>query len=106
MPRKEIIKLELSKLLKRRKLTLKRFLEDFAITTYDQLVRTCEGMGVVPHSLDDFNAAFPKTVTNPAEGVAVFEAASSVEDTIEVLDEAPKQRRKNKKRESIEEEEV
>lgn len=80
MPRKDVPKLELKKLLKRRKLTLKRFLEDYAITTYDQLTRTCDSLGVGAPTINDFHDVMPEPVTTPSEGVAVFNVENDAID--------------------------
>jgi hypothetical protein len=75
--------LKLAALLKRRKMTLKQLLNEFGITTFDALVNRCQRMGVVPPSLDEFNAASGNTneslptVNNPSEGIVVVAVSSS-----------------------------
>ena len=65
--------LTLGNLLKRKKMTLKQFLDEFGITTYSGLVSRCDRIGVLPPTEDDFKKLNNPIVSNPAEGVVVVE---------------------------------
>lgn len=94
MARKEQIKPDLHRLLRRRKITLARFVSDLGITTYDQLTRQCKVIGVTVPAQADFDALVPIPVTTPSEGLAVFDVEEPAA-VIEEEDVRPKRRRKN-----------
>lgn len=57
-------------------MTLKHFLHEFGITTYEGFLNRCERMGVTPSDEDEFRECFPDelpTVNNPLEGIVVIE---------------------------------
>ena len=72
---KNVPKIKLIDLLRRRKTTLIKHLNEFGITTYEHLVERCDRMGVVPPSQEEFNQISPQppTVNSPAEGVVVLD---------------------------------
>jgi hypothetical protein len=69
-------------------MTLRSFLDEFGITTYDGLGNRCSRMGVTTPSVEEFFVAFPdKPVNNPQEGVVVLEPPPIVsESTGEKID--------------------
>ena len=82
-------RLKLADLLKRRRMTLKQFMQEFVITTYEGLSIRCNRMGVsAPSEADFLSATAGETVvTNQAEGVVVLEPPPPVshEPPVEVL---------------------
>lgn len=109
--------LSLLKLLKRRKMTLKGFLHEQGITTFEGLLVRCKRLGVISPSENDFALTQPEVVTNPTEGVVVVEPIPVINEKsgkeievispkpglvdlrgIEVLPETPKRRRGRKKK--------
>ena len=67
--KKSLIKLE--NLLRRRKTTLSKFLQERGITTYQALESVCSRLGVVTPSLEAFNLCVPSYVSDPTDGVIV-----------------------------------
>lgn len=67
--KKSLIKLE--NLLRRRKTTLSKFLQERGITTYQALESVCSRLGVVTPSTEAFNACVPTYVSDPSSGVVV-----------------------------------
>jgi len=104
---KNLPKLKLSDLLRRRKTTLNIFLKEFGITTYESLFERCDRMGVEAPSMDEFLSVNQPIVNNPAEGVVVLEAPPVIKESTgkeiieEVLDPEPtelfKKKQKKKK---------
>lgn len=89
---KNMPRLKLVDLLRRRKMTLRQLLDEFGITTYAGLVIRCERMGVAPPPEEDFKVAFPdKPVNSPQEGVVVLEPPPVVDEISgrEIDPEAP-----------------
>lgn len=66
--------LKLTDLLRRRKKTLEKFINEFGITTYESLLSRCERIGVVPPSVEDFEEIVTRPVTSPTEGIVVLNA--------------------------------
>lgn len=79
---KNLPKLKLTDLLRRRKTTLERHLKEFGITTYESLVDKCDRMGVDPPTLDEFlkTNPSPPVINSPAEGVVVLDAPSVIHE--------------------------
>lgn len=109
---KNLPKLTLMILLKRRRRTLRQFMDEFGITTYEELKTRCERIGVVAPSLEAFKQANPTIVNSPTEGVLVLEAPPVVhEHTGRVIsephelsiDNLPKKQAKKKKPDFFEE---
>ena len=85
---KNLPKLSLALLLKRRKKSLKQFMDEFGITTYEELKSRCERIGVVEPSIEAFRQVNPAIVNSPTEGVLVLEAPPIVhEHTGKVISE-------------------
>lgn len=76
---KNLPRLKLSDLLRRRKMTLRQLLDEFGITTYDSLLERCNRMGVAPPTEDEFLVVAPLPVNNPSEGVFVIEIEATPE---------------------------
>lgn len=76
-------KINLINLLSKRKKTLKIFLKEVGITTYELLKNRCQTMGVQPPTEEEFNQAIGNhglpDVSSPAEGVIVLTPAVEVE---------------------------
>lgn len=70
---KNLKKLGLTTLLKKRKLTLKQFVDEHAITTYEQLKVLCISMGLEIPCEREFASSFGLIVSNPSEGVIILE---------------------------------
>lgn len=78
---KNMPKLKLGDLLRRRKMTLKHLLSELGITTYEGLVIRCERMGVSPPSVDEFKVAFDTgPVNSPTEGIVVLEPPPVIDE--------------------------
>src|SRR5689334_11677525 len=78
---KNMPKLKLSDLLRRRKMTLRALLDEFGITTYEGLVIRCDRMGCAAPSEAEFKVAYPVgPVNSPTEGVVVLEPPPVVDD--------------------------
>ena len=85
---KNLPKLSLVVLLKRRKKSLKQFMDEFGITTYEELKSRCERIGVVEPSVEAFRQVNPTIVNSPTEGVLVLGAPPIVhEHTGKVISE-------------------
>lgn len=73
-------KIKLIEVIKRRKLTLKMFINEFGITTYNQLLDKCDDLGVQPPTLEEYNVAMPSHVTDINEGIIVLESPKIIND--------------------------
>ena len=74
-------KLNLSDLLRRRKLSLQQFLKESGVTTYNELVIRCGRIGVQPPTHEDFSAVVNVVVSSPTEGVVVLEPLKTIDDS-------------------------
>jgi hypothetical protein len=83
---KNLPRLKLSDLLRRRKMTLRALLDELGITTYEGLVARCERMGVLEPTREEFLVVMPEVVNSPPEGVIVLEPAPVVEDVVVVTE--------------------
>lgn len=73
-------------------MSLKQFVDEYGISTYEGLVNRCDRMGVASPSEADFKEAFPSPpVNNPIEGVVVVEAPVVIDELTgrEIDPEAP-----------------
>ena len=68
--------LRLVDVLRRRRSTLRKLLDDLGVSTYSGLVNWCSRMGIAPVTPAEFEVVIPSTlkVNNPQEGVIVLEA--------------------------------
>lgn len=71
----------LSQLLRRRKVTLSKFMSEQGISTYDALIRRCESIGVTPPSEQEYVAVDVQLVSNPQEGLVVLDPIPIVDET-------------------------
>ena len=84
--------LTLANVLRRRRTTLKAFVQELGLTTHGALTIWCDRMGIDAPTAEAFAAAFPTRVNSPTEGVVVLEAPPVVEEStgrILEVDEAP-----------------
>lgn len=81
--------LSLITLLKRRKMTLERYVKDFGITSYEALVLQCERMGVTPPDYIDTLVLFGviPTVNDPSDGIVVLNEPRIIDDRGDVIDD-------------------
>lgn len=72
---KNMPKLALADLLKRRKMSLKQYMDEFGITTFEGLATRCQRMGVTPPDESVFLKTNPVVpiVNNPSEGIVIVE---------------------------------
>ena len=73
--------IRLEDLLRRRKSTLKQFLDDRGITTYEGLDSTCKRLGVLTPNQSSFTECVDRYVSNPAAGVVVIPPAPVIEES-------------------------
>lgn len=76
--KKSLIKLE--NLLRRRKTTLSKFLQERGISTYSALESVCSRLGVVTPSLEAFEACVPSYVSDPGAGVVIIPPLDIVDE--------------------------
>lgn len=73
---KSISKVTLLNLLRRKRMTLKQFLSDNGIITYELLVSRCSSMGVVPPDRENFEKSVDSDhkyqISSPTEGILVL----------------------------------
>jgi len=106
---KNMPKINLNDLLRRRKMTLIQFLNEFGITTYEALLSRCERIGVNPPDLEEFTTIFQSTnvTNNPQDGVVVIEFNSDAPETEELNSSEPElsgsvdTSKKNRKRKQL-----
>jgi len=86
---KNLSRLKLTDLLRRRKMTLRDFLDEFGITTYMGLCIKCDRIGVSTPDEEAFDKVNIKFVSNPQEGVVVVEPIDVIlsERTGEVIND-------------------
>lgn len=72
---KNLPRLKLTDLLRRRRMGLKQLLTELGITTYEGLCIRCARLGVVSPTIDEFEVVIPPMmqVNSPQEGVIVLE---------------------------------
>ena len=86
---KNLPRLKLSDLLRRRKMSLRQFLDEFGITTYETLSIRCDRMGVAVPDEKDFITIAPAPVNSPTEGVLVLEPEPIPQQAVEQEPEQP-----------------
>jgi hypothetical protein len=97
---KNMPKLGLANLLRRRKMTLKQFIEEFGISTYAGLETRCARMGVEPPTEDEYKVVRPNMVSSPSDGVVVLPPLVDEEFDLDDVSEESKKKRKKRKQES------
>jgi len=65
--------LKLNDLLRKRKTTLKKFINETGITSYGKLQEKCQKLGVSAPTEDEFKAIIPEPVTQQQEGIVVLD---------------------------------
>lgn len=83
---KNLPKLSLSDLLRRRKMTLHQFINESGIVAYGALLERCSAMGVQAPSEEDYHKVVPVQVSSQQDGVVVIEPPVTEEPTQELLD--------------------
>lgn len=73
--------LKLTDLIRRRRLSLKQFVDQFGITTYQALDERCHRMGVSCPSHEEWSAVAPQPVNSPTEGVVVLDPPPVVKES-------------------------
>lgn len=77
---KNVPSLTLEAVIKRRKTTLKKFVNDAGVQTYSGLKTLCDRMGVkVPLEVDYVKEVNPPIVTSQQDGIVVIEPQSNTE---------------------------
>ena len=93
---KNLPQLHLSNLLKRRKQTLRKFVTDLGVTSYDGLVKLCQTIGVIPPSESEYNTVIPVAVNSPQDGIVVI--ADPEDMVVPEVEEPVKSRRGRRKK--------
>lgn len=65
--------LKLNDLLRKRKTTLKKFINETGITSYGKLQEKCQKLGVSAPTEDEFKSIVPEPVTQQQEGIVVLD---------------------------------
>lgn len=75
-------KLRLADVIRRRRTTLRAFIDSLGITTYAALDNMCRRLGVVSPTEEEFLTAMPlaQRVNSPMEGIIVLEPPAVVDD--------------------------
>src|SRR5262245_42644452 len=109
---KNLPKLRLGDLLRRRKMTLKQFLDESGVHSYGGLVERCHSIGVLPPDEAENHVAQPVMVSSPQDGVVVLEPPAVIDEItgheidpdapvlvpgVEVVTDDPQKRRKKKR---------
>lgn len=72
--------MKLLDLLRRRRLTLRTFIDQFGITTYEALQERCARMGVQAPTVNEWTVVAPEPVNSPTEGVVVLEPPPVIQE--------------------------
>lgn len=83
MLKNQVPRLRLADLIRRRRTTLKSFVNELGLTTYTALGIYCQRVGVLSPSVEEFDAVFPPAakVNSPKEGVVVLEAPPVISES-------------------------
>lgn len=79
---KNIPRLRLADLLRRRKMTLAQFVETSGIQAYGALIERCGAMGVQPPTEQEYVLIVPKPVSSQQDGVVVLEPVEPTEEEL------------------------
>lgn len=66
-------KLRLTDLLRKRRLDLKKYVEELGIVTYESLVSRCDRMGLAAPTREEFNKLGVQVASSPSEGIVILE---------------------------------
>lgn len=87
LQRKSYSKVKLVDILTKRKKTLKIFLKEMGIVTFESLKIRCNNMGVLPPSQEEYDNAMGNPIipeiSSPTEGIVVLSSPSLQEDAFE-----------------------
>ena len=107
---KNMPRLRLADLLRRRKMTLKQFVDESGIQAYGAMVERCDALGVQPPTEEEYDLIVPAKVSVQQDGVIVLEPPPLPEETSQttddsIADEAPTdtQKKPRKKKETTSE---
>ena len=96
---KNLPQLSLADLLKRKKMTLKKFIEDSGAQTYVALVTRCDRIGVLPPTEAEYRVVMPDVVSSPSDGLIVLQPLVVDEEPIEpVVEDSEKPKRGKRKK--------
>jgi hypothetical protein len=87
MALKNMPRLRLADLLKRRKMTLLQFINESGVQTYEGLVNRCDRIGVQPPAKDEYMILKPEIVSSPQDGVVILEPEPIPEDTFSYVND-------------------
>ena len=75
-------RLTLAAVLRRRRTTLKKLVDELGVSTYTALVNWCDRMGITPPERAEFDEVFPPAlkVNSPQEGVVVLDPPPVVDE--------------------------
>jgi hypothetical protein len=77
--------IKLQDLLKKKKMSLKSFVNSTGIVTYQKLQEKCQKLGVSPPSEEEFKNVVPVLVSSPQEGVVVLDPPALTKDSGEKI---------------------
>lgn len=77
---KNMPRLRLSDLLRRRKMTLETFVTDSGVQTYEALVIRCQRLGCLPPAEAEYKKLRPDAVNSPSDGVVVLDPPPVIEE--------------------------
>ena len=77
--------IKLVDLLRKRRITLQKFVKEFGIVTYQTLVQKCEKMGVSAPDEKDFKEACGGTFSSPQEGLIVLDPPELIKESGEKI---------------------
>ena len=97
---KNLTPIKLVDLLKRRKKSLKEFLSENGISTYDSLKERCARLGVHPPLQIEWEKSRGDFVTSPTEGIIVIDPLPVIKESSgeEILPEESKKSTQTKKK--------
>lgn len=84
---KNLPKLHLANLLRRRKTTLEQFIKESGIVAYGALVERCTAMGVQAPTEEDYLKVVPVQVTSQQDGVVVIEPPPPSQELLDKIQE-------------------
>lgn len=76
--------LSLQNLLKRRKISIERFMKDFGIVSYAALSEKCGRLGVLTPAYDDLKHIFSEmpSINDPSDGIVVLPVPQLIDDKL------------------------
>ncbi len=88
---KNMPRLKLADLLRRRKMTLEQFIEESGVQSYEGLVIRCQRIGVQPPRETEYKELKPKPVNSQQDGIVILEAPKVIDEPsgMEIDPDAP-----------------